>query len=294
MALTQEEAIVFMEDVEKLGGTPELARKYGVAERTIRRWKKNYRGLEKIEPIPEPSTKVYDEFMVIDSDRVLVLGDIEIPCHSAETLEDACKIAQKFELDTLIINGDFVALDSFSKWARSTVYKLAFKDELEPAIKIVKIFLSIFPRVYLTTGNHERRLAHRLDGEITIADFFSNMTGVEFSEYSYCILNSGGNEILVCHQDNYGRSPLTVARELASIHHKNIICGHCHHQAQGFDKSGKYFIVDGGCCRATEHTEYKATRINTFPMWNLGYTMVLNGHPYLINKSNVDFWLGTL
>jgi len=264
----------------------ELARKYKVSERTIRRWRKKAK-----ESIPAPTTKVYDDFVTVESDKVMVIGDIEIPFHSTDTLEMACALARKYELDTLIINGDLVALDCFSTWVRNTAYKLTFKNEIEPALEILKIFLTIFNQIYIVTGNHERRLARKLDGEITIGEFFSNISGVTFSEYSYCILNSGGEEILVCHQDNYSKQPLAVSRELASIYHKHIIAGHTHHLAQGYDKSGKYWVVDGGCCRDTKYTEYKSIRVNTFPKWNNGVVMVINGSPLLVDMGNANFWL---
>jgi len=266
--------------------TKELAEMYGVSRRTVRRWKQHARN-----GIPKPKTKVYNDYLKATSDRALVIGDIEVPCHSVEILEIACEVAKKYGLDTLIINGDLISLDSFSTWARNTVYKLDFKEELEPTMEILKIFLSIFKNLYIITGNHERRLAHKLSGEITIADFFTRLAGVQFSEYSYCTLQSGDSDILVCHQDNYSKQPLSVARELASVHLKNIIAGHTHHLAQGYDKSGQFWIVDGGCCRDMLRTEYKATRVNTFPKWNNGVVMVINGQPFLIDQHNAEFWL---
>jgi predicted phosphodiesterase len=207
-------------------------------------------------------------------------------------LEQGLDLAQKFDLQVLIINGDFVALDSFSTWARSAVYKLAFReDEKEPALEILRVFLNHFPRIVLTTGNHERRLAHRMDGQITIGDFFRGIANVEYSEYAYCYLESGGRKILVCHADNYSRQPLVVPRELAAIHHMPIISGHCHHLAQGYDRSGKNWIVEGGSARSPERTHYKATRINLFPNWNLGGVFVIDGNPYLFNKENFNFYM---
>jgi predicted phosphodiesterase len=222
----------------------------------------------------------------------LVLGDIEVPEHDVQTLEQALAISDKFNLDTLIINGDFIALDSFSTWVRSMVYKLAFKDELEPAIEILKIFLSHFDRIFLNTGNHERRLAKRVDGELTIGDFFKHLTGVSYSEYAFCYLHSGGKEILVCHQDNYSKRPLQVASDIAAVKHTNVICGHTHILSQSRDRSGKYFIVDGGSGRNPERTMYKAILTNTFPEWQLGFVMVINGVPLLINKENFGFYMG--
>jgi len=275
----------FIEDMKQYK-TSQLSDMYGKSKRTIRRWKSECRGT-----IPAASSKRYDDFMVVEAERALVLGDVEVPCHHAGILEAACDVAQKYNTDTLIINGDFIALDSFSTWARSTACRAFFKEEIEPAYNILITFLKVFKRVCCVTGNHERRLAHRVEGEFTVGELFTMRTGVEFSEYAYCTLISGDKEILVVHQDNYSKQPLAVARELASIHHKNIIAGHTHHQAFGYDKSGKYWIVDGGCARDMEHTGYKKLRVNTFPMWNLGFTMVLHGQPYLINMDNLDLWL---
>jgi len=276
----------FIADVDRYTNG-KLADKYGVSKRTIRRWKAECR-----DAMPAPLTPKYDEQMVINADRALVLGDVEVPCHHVKLLELACEIAIKYNVNTLIINGDFVANDSFSSWAQSMAYKLSFKDETESAFQIIVNFLQVFDKVYCVTGNHERRLAHKVDGEITIAELFSSRTGVEFSEYAYCTLVSGGREILVAHQDNYSKQPLSVARELAAIYHKCIIAGHTHHQAQGFDRSGKYWIVDGGCARDPDRTAYKKTRVNTFPMWNLGFTLILGGLPFLVNLANSNFWAG--
>jgi predicted phosphodiesterase len=265
----------------------EMAARYSCNERTVRKWKTKYRG-----SFPGPIGETYNKYPIVESDRTLILSDIEVPCHDPEVLEQALEIAKKYSLDTLIINGDFVALDSFSMWARSAVYKLAFKDEKEPALEILKVFLSHFSHIIITTGNHERRLAHKMDGHITIGDFFHNLTGVEYSEYAFCYLKSGGKTILVCHQDNYARKPLTVASDLCAIHHMPIISGHCHHLAQGYDRSGKYWIVDGGSARSPEHTRYKATRINLFPNWCLGFCFVIKGVPFLVDKNNFDFYMG--
>lgn len=278
----------FLEDASWMS-TKELTRKYNISERTARRWKSRYRNQESF---PVSTTEVYDQFARIKSDRTLIIGDIECPDHDSATLERALSIAERFELDTLIINGDLIALDSFSTWIRSVVYKLAFKEELEPTLQVLKVFLSHFPRIFVNTGNHERRLGHRVNGEISIGDFFSSLTGVNYSEYAYCYLESGGKEILVAHPDGYSRRPLWVPSEICAVKHMNVITSHSHHLAQGRDRSGKYFIVEAGSARDPERTFYKASRCNSFPAWSLGFCFVLKGVPFLVDEWNFPFYMG--
>jgi hypothetical protein len=102
--------------------TRELTEKYEISERTVRRWKSKTRSASTC-TFPASTTEVYDNFITVKADRALVLSDIEIPCQDPEVLEQGLELAQKFNLQVLIINGDFIALDSFSNWAKSAVYK---------------------------------------------------------------------------------------------------------------------------------------------------------------------------
>jgi len=278
----------------------ELAKRYQRGARTIRYWKailKNHTSFTVQAPqkgtlaFPEPLGKTYDDYITIDADRALILGDAEIPNHDPAIFDTACSIAKQFNIETLILNGDFVALDCFSTWARTAVYKLAFEEELDVAEEALKVFLQQFKQIVWVTGNHERRLAYRVDGHITIGKFLEKFSkGLTISEYAYCLLNSGGNTIMVVHPKNYSRIPLSTARELAAVKLTCIVAGHNHHQSFGYDRSGQHWIVDGGCCRDSSKTRYKSVECSTHPAWNEGFTMIIDGEPYLINKRNADFW----
>ena len=267
----------------------ELADKYQVSEETAKELKDKSVGELNF---PESTCEIYDQYARIRSSRTLIIGDIECPEYNAQTLEMALAISKKFSLDTMIINGDLIALDSFSTWVRSIVYKLTFKDELKSSLKVLETFSKYFRRIFINCGNHERRLAKALGGELSIGDFFNNLPGVEYSEYSYSYLESGNRKpILVAHQDNYSRNPLTVARTLASIEQCCVICGHTHFLSQGFDISGKNWIVDGGSARDPQRTFYKVSRKNLYPSWNLGFCFVIDGVPFLVNKDSFPFYM---
>jgi hypothetical protein len=279
---------------------PELAAILGVNTRTVQRWRAKIEAAEN--PLlfdtngsaiafPENVGPEYNKAIKIQSNKVLLLGDAEIPDHDSEVFEAAIAIARKFDIKDLILTGDLIALDSFSKWMRAQVYQLAFREELDPMIMTIKVFLQTFDRIKYISGNHERRLNHAVDGHINIGDFLTNIPGLEFSEYAYLDLKSGDQDWLVCHQKNFSVVPLSVPTKIAEVRQKNIWCAHNHRLAKGKDKSGRYHVVEGGHCRSVSHTAYKMLQVTTHPDWNAGFGMIINGYPHLVDKESLDFWL---
>ena len=268
--------------------TKELSDKYQISEETARELRD--RGVKDLN-FPESTCELYDQYARIRSDKCLIISDVECPEEHSQTLEMALSISKKFSLDTMIINGDLITLDSFSTWVRSSVYKLTFKDELKSALRLLETFSKHFSRIFINCGNHERRLAKKLAGEISIGDFFLAVPGIKFSEYSFSHLISNNVKFLVAHQDNYGRKPLTVAADLCAKYNMSIICGHQHHLGISKDRSGRHWIIDGGSARDSVRTLYKASKINTYPEWHLGFVMVLDGCPFLIDRHNFPFYM---
>jgi hypothetical protein len=274
----------------------EIAVLYGVNSRTVQRWHARLLAEEKNNTgdaiaFPENVGPEYNKAINIESDKVLLLGDAEIPDHDSDMFEAAIAIAKKFDIKDLIITGDLIALDSFSKWMRAQVYQLAFKEELDPMMITIKVFLQTFDRIKYISGNHERRLNHAVDGHINIGDFLQGIPGLEFSEYAYCNLKSGDRDWLVCHQKNFSVVPLSVPSRICEVRQKNVWCAHNHRLAAGKDKSGRFHLVEGGHCRSVNHTAYKMLQVTCHPEWNAGIGMIMDGYPYLVDKENLDFWL---
>lgn len=274
----------------------QIARSLGVNVRTVQRWRARIEAED--DPIvdgaiafPENAGPEFNKAISLQANKVLLLGDAEIPDHDATVFEAAIKIAVKFGIKILIITGDLIALDSFSKWMRAQVYQLAFKEELDPMLLTLKVFLQTFDRIIYFSGNHERRLNHAVDGHINIGDFLQNIPGLEFSEYAYCYLKSGDRDWMICHQKNFGTVPMQVPRRICETRHMNIWCAHNHRLGWAKDPSAKYYLVEGGHCRSEEHTAYKMLQVTAHPMWNPGFGMIIDGNPYLVDKENLDFWL---
>jgi predicted phosphodiesterase len=282
----------FIEDSNRLSDE-ELMDKYDRSARTIRRWKQWIREKddEIIASFPESPSPVYDDYLRLNYDRVIVLSDSEIPDHDSQLFEMAARLSDKLEINHLLLNGDILAMDPFSNWPQMDLQRLDFKRDLGLAIKTIKAFLNSFDTVDYIIGNHERRLAKQTKGQSNIGMYCEHILGLQFSNYTYCELTSGGKDILVCHPESFSSTPLAVPRRLAAIHEKNVLCGHSHRICQGFSDSGKYWIGEGGHCRSPERTLYTSMRITNYSKWSSGFALIIMGQLYLITKDNFDFWM---
>ena len=271
----------------------DIAKHYGINLRTVFTWKNNIRNMGKDVGeggIPISETEDYTAHEVVTAERAIVVSDVEFPDQDAEMLGIMLAMAQRFKIKILIIAGDFIALDSFSTWAKSAAYTLAFKQELDPAKEALRVFFKWFDEIIYISGNHDRRLNHKIDGEITIGDFLTDFAGLRCSEYTHCVLNSGDREIFIVHPKNYRDHPLSLPSRMASKKLMCVIAGHTHHLAIGYDVSGTFWVAESGCCRDKNKTHYKNTRQTTHTEWNPGFLMVIEGNPFMIDKNNYLIW----
>lgn len=243
----------------------------------------------------ESLTRNYTEYLHISSENAIILGDVEIPDHDAEILSMVADMAQKHDIKLLILNGDLYDAGKFSTWKKTVESSgISFSAEIEEVRDILRNFMKIFNNIALLSGNHEQRIPKMSGGSITLGHFLEGiheLRNVTFSEYGYLTLDSCGEQYYICHPQNYSRIPLSTARELAAKKLMNIIVGHNHHLSHGFDRSGRFHIIDGGCGRDPQKTQYKAMSANTFPEWIPGFVMILNGVPFTISKKNYPIFM---
>lgn len=237
---------------------------------------------------PPSQTETYDRHIKLMENSAIVIGDSEIPDHDNEVFAMAAEIGHRLRIQTLIINGDFVDCDAFSKWSKITKSGDRFSDELELARGTVSEFLKYFTKIYIVAGNHDRRIASATNGQVWLGMFLNDMSGVEVSEYSFLEMTTPAGKWLICHPKQYSRIPLSTARELCSIKQTHVLCAHNHHLASGHDKSGSFYAVDGGCCRDPMKTAYRCLNVTTHPYWTPGFTVIKEGVPLIVSKENFN------
>ena len=73
----------FLENAPHMS-TRELAERYNIDEETVRLWKTKE---DKETKFPPSVVGPYNKFITVNSDKTLILSDIEIPCHDADVLD---------------------------------------------------------------------------------------------------------------------------------------------------------------------------------------------------------------
>ncbi len=277
-----------------LMGTTALKKKYNLSRTAVISYKSDLRAQGHTighGGFPGPLGRSFTDQLRLNLPSFITIGDCEIPDHDPSWFEIVVALGEKWNITNLIINGDFVALDSLSSWMRQLARHTILEDELDATRQALLTFRKQFDSVYYLMGNHERRLPHAVEGQLSFASQLREISGVTVSDYPYCWVTSNNQSFLICHQDNYSRIPLSVPLQLSNIYRHNIIAGHTHRLAEGFSKSGEHRLIEGGHMRDLEKTAYKALRLNTHPAWTQGCVLVINGIPWALDKEKAEFFI---
>lgn len=208
------------------------------------------------------------------SDKCIVAADWHIPFINENLFNQLINNAQYMDIRDIIINGDFwdcYAISQFQKRQR-----IDFKDEKKCVNAYLDILCEEFERVFFTVGNHEQRWMRMLEYADDLSGLFDSLGNdhgnYECTNNDFLILN---DKWRICHPRQYSRIELNIARRLANKYRMNIISGHQHHMARGYDISGKYTIIDSGGLFDVSKLDYlQAT--TTFPEHVGGFIIIID------------------
>lgn len=301
----------------------ELGSLYSVSAKTITRWKATLRRnglfvptkrklarsyvpqrprINDVEPnewpdiepagFPESLEEDFTKYTVLERDRLLVFGDLHLPYHDVRVLDMAFRVAERYGIRTGLLNGDFLDNSLFSPFPKTHPnYHDFIKDEVSPGGEILKVFMRQLDELYWLEANHERWLNKRVGGHFTVFQLMESVLGVQYSQYSYAYVESGGEEILVCHPKNYRKVPGSLPLELCGRYLKNVLCGHLHRLCLLRHASGQFWACEGGHCADTKKLLYKNKNVDLHGAWNPGFVMILDGWPHLIEPKTWDAYM---
>lgn len=101
----------------------------------------------------------------IDAARIGIISDVHVPSHDKNATEAALRYLKARNIDTLIINGDFMDMYAISDHDKSKLRQITFGDELEEGRLILRQIRAYFGngvRILYQEGNHEERYARFL------------------------------------------------------------------------------------------------------------------------------------
>ena len=224
----------------------------------------------------------------------LVAGDAHLPLYNAAWITRLLSVARK-ELRRprkLIFAGDFFNLDVFSAYAQ-IVPAPTWQQERDAARSTIKAMLSVFDEIIMLMGNHERRLQKFTAGAFEESDLLALITTsdkVKMSPLGYCIVTSGGQVWRITHPRNYSINRLIVPGELALKYEQNIMAFHSHHLGIGWDRFGRYCIVEGGCLVDPAKLAYVSLDDNKSAVMQNGFVLLRGGVPTLFGASPITDW----
>jgi predicted phosphodiesterase len=219
-------------------------------------------------------------FVTVNGD-CLVTSDWHLPHHKEDLFERLLEVAKAWKIQRLIINGDFLNMDAFSKW-KGHRFNVPWNIERDVAQHVIQRLFDTFEEVVYILDNHDRRLiaANEKPSEFDESNILILLTaGTRMQklrpsvDYHYVIVNKTWR---VTSPKEYRRNKLALPTRLASLYHSNVINGGDHLFGLGTDDSGRYVVANSMCLVDPAKTPYINVQDTTFPHWNPGFYMIRN------------------
>lgn len=236
------------------------------AERILREWRRRT-----TVQIPGPSLhpiKEVDNYPQIPA-PALILSDLHIPFHDPAWIERVATYALRQGIPRLLIAGDLLDAKALSSFPTQSSY--SYEEELEEAVPIINELARVF-RVHIIMGNHDDRLARRLNRELsprTVYRLAFPAAEVHFHHHALV-----GHNWLVAHPRNYSRVSGQPAHQLVAKFGRNVAIAHTHKWTITRDASGTKWVVETGGCFDPRRLDYVHRELSTMPFPQQGALIV--------------------
>jgi hypothetical protein len=241
-------------------------------------------------PLQMGKGRQFTDYMVIDRDEAIIISDIEIPDENFIALQLAVAEGKLRGIKTLLIIGDFAALDK----SAFTHYKKSwnagngnpFSDIVARLQAVLDYLADWFDEIYLVEGNHDRRIALATDGELNLG-MLINSDKVHYSQYaSMYVKTSRLGTVKLVHQQNYSKTPLSMipdmygaelgpdydpADPIGTMQKTGFVLTHTHIAQTGSTPDRVFQAVSLGTMRNPFHTQYKMINQNRHHQWDVAF-----------------------
>jgi len=224
----------------------------------------------------------------------MTLADIHAPNYHKDALTDALLMAKERKIKMAILPGDFVDNAEHSHYPDEA--RVSGQEAVSEIIHQVYLTLlaitDTFETVYIVRGNHDDRLARKLDKNLGMTDMYKIFTtppkgsGLPnlydrlniVERYHMYVEGSPTGDWLVAHQLNFSSVRTKVASDLAGQHEINVITSHIHDLGITTSRTkSRHFAVAPGCLADENKMSYKVMRVSTHAPWVLGWA-IINEH----------------
>lgn len=232
--------------------------------------------------------------------RGLMIADLHVPYTSKQAIEIAIDDAKRFDIDFIVIAGDFMDCYQLSRFMKDPRNK-HFKDEIELGKQLLAALRNQFPKAHIVfkAGNHDDRYIDYLrlkapeligfeEFELRVLLDCLNL-GVDYvgeKRVIYC------GELNVIHGNEYANgvsSPANPARTAFLRSKANTLMAHHHQTSEHTEPTIREKMITCWSlgCMCDLHPEYMPLN-----KWNHGYALVEKDSKGNFHVDNKRIWGG--
>ena len=230
---------------------------------------------------PDLNLEKYTDYIKIHSKNVIIIFDPHIPYHSINIINECLDVAERLDIDTLIIGGDFLDFKClYTKEVQQT--KIDWIDEIKEAVNVLNVLITHFKKIYIISGNHDHRLNRFLgqsDKAEKLMSILFNHPQVKYSKYQFCQLNDTWN---IIHEGNT-KVKLSKLEKIINVKRLSTMAGHSHRFAFGVHDSGIEVEAEGLHTSEKPLHEYANIKLSDHSEWIQGFWIIKNNQlaPYV-------------
>jgi len=219
------------------------------------------------------------------NNRILVWGDLHAPYQDENALTFLKRVKVKFKPDRIVCVGDLVDFYASSRFPKDPSHADSLINEIKKINKTVRRLSKIFPKMDITMGNHDDRMAIRANGAGIPRELMDSFGEIIGAPEGWIFHNSSDDLTLhiqatkenITFAHNRGINTLLIAQRLG----RSYVAGHSHTKCQCVaynNGESTIFGVNNPCLISNEGSPFAYAKIsNINPV--RGCTLIENGIP---------------
>lgn len=229
--------------------------------------------------------------------RWLYAADFHAPLHSVNMVRRLVQVGRSRKVRDLVIGGDFLDLAHISRHGRATRL-VGGREAARVAGELLAFLLDEF-NVYILPGNHDDRVAKKLDDDWSFKNILYGMLeGRTFrnrltvtDDYAYIYVQGVNRKWIVGHPNFFAGFGAKGPAHIAQLQQCSVIGAHNHLQGISWSADGKHIAIDPGCMTEAELAPYvmKHSAIGKYAAWRQGFVIVDNDIPMVCADGLVDW-----
>ena len=235
-----------------------------------------------VDNAPVSPTRIYNDYLTIETDDVVIGSDFEVPDHNPVYLALLILAGIRFDIKKLILAGDILGSDQQGVETHAPVWIPSFvpnfDDMSDLTVQIIDYLMEWYDESWWIRGNHDDKAARNSQGQITPHNVAARTRSV-YSKYAWMHVKTSRGLMWVVHPRQYSKTPIALGQRLynANAPKGHWVLGHCHIRNDGWTEDGTHEIHAIGTGRDPERAAYKNLNVTTHPQWNSSFLVIKDG-----------------